>query len=115
MVSISDFNRDFLESDFLVNIPVMKTHAQTVVSLGVKNVKGLIDVNSRKKCHSPDPEKDLHYIVSKLAKVIPSSFTIIDGIYTNERGPGFDGKMRRRQPSGGLERCFFPGRKSLRR
>ncbi len=90
-----NFNRDFLESDFLVNIPVMKTHAQTIVSLGVKNVKGLIDVNSRKKCHSPDPEKDLHYMVSKLAKVIPSSFTIIDGIYTNERGPGFDGKMRR--------------------
>ena len=39
-----------LESDFLVNIPVLKTHVQTVVSLGIKNIKGLIDIESRKKC-----------------------------------------------------------------
>ncbi|MBI4961692.1 MAG: DUF362 domain-containing protein [Desulfomonile tiedjei] len=89
------FNADYLHSDFVVNIPVMKTHAQAVVSLGIKNLKGMIDVNSRKKCHSPDLEKDLHYTVSKLMKTLPPSFTIIDGIYTNERGPGFDGKIRR--------------------
>ena len=88
-------NTDYLESDFLVNIPVMKTHAQTMVSLGIKNVKGLIDVNSRKKCHSADTQKDLHFMVAKLAKTIPESFTIIDGIFTNERGPAFDGKVRR--------------------
>ncbi len=88
-------NTDILNSDFVVNIPVMKTHAQTIVSLGIKNLKGMIDVNSRKKCHSADPEKDLHYMVSKLADYIPPGFTILDGIFTSERGPGFDGKMRR--------------------
>ncbi|MFZ0943906.1 MAG: DUF362 domain-containing protein [Syntrophobacteraceae bacterium] len=88
-------NTDILNSDFVVNVPVMKTHAQTVVSLGIKNIKGTIDIKSRKKCHSADPEKDLHYMVSKLANKIPPSFTIIDGIYTNERGPSFDGKIRR--------------------
>jgi len=90
-----NFNADFLNSDFVVNIPVMKTHAQTIVSLGIKNLKGMIDVNSRKKCHNADPEKDLHYMVSKLANKLPPSFTILDGIYTAERGPTFDGKMRR--------------------
>ena len=45
------FNADFLETDFLVNIPVLKCHAQTIVSLGTKNLKGLIDIPSRKKCH----------------------------------------------------------------
>jgi uncharacterized protein (DUF362 family) len=90
-----DFNVDFLASDFVVNLPVMKTHAQTVVSLGIKNVKGMINVNSRKKCHSADPEKDLHYMVAKLAHALPPSLTILDGIYTSERGPGFDGRMRR--------------------
>jgi uncharacterized protein (DUF362 family) len=89
------FNKDYLESDFLVNLPVLKTHAQTVVSLGIKNIKGLIDVASRKKCHSADPEKDLHWMVAKLAKSLPESLTVLDGIYTNERGPGFDGKIRR--------------------
>lgn len=89
------FNTDILHSDFVVNVPVLKTHAQTVVTLGIKNIKGMIDVTSRKKCHSADPEKDLHYMVSKLAHKIPPSFTILDGIYTNERGPSFDGRIRR--------------------
>jgi len=92
---VLSINTDILNSDFVVNVPVMKTHAQTVVSLGIKNFKGTIDINSRKKCHSADPEKDLHYMVSKLADKMPPSFTIIDGIYTNERGPSFDGKIRR--------------------
>jgi uncharacterized protein (DUF362 family) len=90
-----NFNSDFLESDFSVNVPVMKTHSQTVVSLGIKNIKGMIDVNSRKKCHSSDLQKDLHFMVARLADRLPPSFTILDGIFTNERGPGFDGKMRR--------------------
>ncbi len=89
------FNSDYLESDFVVDLPVLKTHAQTVVSLGIKNLKGLIDVNSRKKCHSADPARDLHWMVAKLARTLPESLTVLDGIYTNERGPGFDGKMRR--------------------
>ncbi len=90
-----NFNADVLDSDFVVNIPVLKTHAQTLVSLGIKNIKGLIDINSRKKCHSADPVRNLHYMVSKLANKLPPTFTILDGIYTNERGPSFDGKIRR--------------------
>ena len=89
------FNTDFLETDFLVNIPVLKCHAQTIVSLGIKNLKGLVDIPSRKKCHSDDPTRDLHFMVGKLANRIPPSLTILDGIYTNERGPLYDGKARR--------------------
>lgn len=88
-------NQDVLESDFVVNLPVLKTHAQTIVSLGIKNIKGLIDINSRKRCHTAEPGKDLHVMVSRLAKILPAGLTLLDGIYTNERGPGFDGKMRR--------------------
>lgn len=90
-----DFNTDFLESDFVVNLPVLKTHAQTVVSLGVKNLKGLIDIPSRKKCHNADPERDLHFHVARLADGAPPMFTLIDGVYTNERGPMVDGRIRR--------------------
>ncbi len=89
------FNQDLLESDFLVNLPVLKSHNQTVVSLGLKNLKGTIDIASRKKCHSPDPEFDLHYFISRLADPMPPALTVIDGIYSLERGPAFDGKMRR--------------------
>ena len=89
------FNTDILQSDFVVNIPVLKTHAQTKVSLGIKNIKGMLSINSRRKCHSADPERDLHFHVSRLADKLPPSFTLLDGIYSLERGPGFDGRPRR--------------------
>ncbi len=88
-------NADLLASDFLVNVPVLKTHAQVKVSLGIKNLKGFLNVGSRKKCHSADPDKDLDYMISRLPKLLPPSATIIDGIYTIERGPSFDGKPRK--------------------
>jgi uncharacterized protein (DUF362 family) len=89
------FNQDILDSDFIVDIPAMKTHNQTVVSLGIKNLKGVIDMKSRKICHNADPVKDLHFHVARLADKLPPIFTLIDGIYTLERGPAFDGRMQR--------------------
>jgi uncharacterized protein (DUF362 family) len=68
---VLNFNEDVLHSDFVVNLPVLKTHAQTIVSLGIKNLKGLIDVNSRKRCHSPHPVKNLDYMVARLANKLP--------------------------------------------
>ncbi len=90
-----NFNCDILESDFLVDLPVMKAHNLTKVSLGLKNLKGLIDMGSRKTCHNPDPEKNLHYHIARLFDPMPPALNLIDGIYSLERGPGFDGKMRR--------------------
>ncbi|MBF0475043.1 MAG: DUF362 domain-containing protein [Deltaproteobacteria bacterium] len=90
-----NFNADILHSDFVVDLPVLKTHAQTVVSLGIKNLKGTIDIDSRKRCHAADPVFDLNYMISKLADPMPPIFTLLDGIYTNERGPSFDGRIRR--------------------
>ncbi|MFH0960683.1 MAG: DUF362 domain-containing protein [Pseudomonadota bacterium] len=90
-----NFNTDILNSDVVINLPVLKTHAQAVVSLGVKNLKGTIDIKSRKKCHNVDGAKDLHFYVSRLIQKFPRMLTLIDGIYSNERGPGFDGKARR--------------------
>jgi uncharacterized protein (DUF362 family) len=90
-----NFNTDILHSDFVVDIPVMKAHNQTVVSLGIKNLKGTIDINSRKKCHSADAEKNLNFMIARLADKLPPIFSLLDGIYTNERGPAFDGKMHR--------------------
>ena len=92
---VLNFNSDILDSDFVVNIPVLKTHHLTVVSLGIKNLKGMIDIPSRKKCHSADPVKDLNYMIARLGNKLPPSFTILDGIYTAERGPSVNGKIRR--------------------
>jgi uncharacterized protein (DUF362 family) len=92
---VLNYNSDMLHSDFVVNVPVLKTHAQTIVSLGIKNLKGLLDIPSRKKCHGADPVKDLHYWMARLPNKLPPSLTILDGIYTKERGPSFDGPTHR--------------------
>jgi uncharacterized protein (DUF362 family) len=89
------FNADLLHCDLLVDVPVMKTHNQTVVSLGLKNLKGTLDIPSRKKCHSTEPDRDLNFMVAKLADRLPPIFTLVDGIYSTERGPNFDGRIRR--------------------
>jgi hypothetical protein len=34
-------------------------------------------------------------MVSRLADRLPPTFTLVDGIYTTERGPGFDGRVHR--------------------
>lgn len=89
------FGVDFLESNFVVNLPVLKCHAQTIVSLGIKNLKGLLDIPSRKACHSADPARDLHFMVSRLHRALPRSLTVVDGIFSLERGPMYDGSARR--------------------
>ena len=88
-------NADVFDSDWIVDIPVMKTHVQTRVSLGIKNLKGLIDLASRKQCHSVDSKQNLHYHVAHLADKLPPVFNLIDGIYTAEYGPNVDGRMHR--------------------
>jgi len=88
-------NADMLNSDFLISVPVLKTHAQCVVSLGIKNLKGLISIPTRKKFHGADPILNLHHNVAQLANKTPPSLTVIDGIYSLERGPAMDGKAHR--------------------
>ncbi len=58
-------------------------------------IKPNIDIPSRKKCHNTHPEKNLNFWVSRLADKMPPMFTLIDGIYTAERGPNIDGQMHR--------------------
>lgn len=90
-----NFNQDIIHSDFVVNLPVLKTHAQTIISGGIKNLKGTIDIPSRKECHSADPARDLHFMVARLADKMPPMLTLLDGIYTNAMGPNLDGRIRR--------------------
>ena len=71
------------EADFLINLPVLKTHGQTKVSLGLKNLKGCLSMRSRREFH----EKDLEHLIALLNTQVRSKLTIIDGIYGMERGP----------------------------
>ena len=72
-----------LEADFLINLPVLKTHCQVKVSLGLKNLKGCLSMQSRKEFH----EKDLERMIALLNTQVKPKLTVIDGIYGLERGP----------------------------
>ncbi len=72
----------------------MKTHSQTVVSLGIKNLKGIISINFAQEMHAADPVKDLHFMVARLVNRLPSSSPWWTDLHERMR-TGFDGKMRR--------------------
>jgi len=80
-------NSDVFEADHIINMPVLKTHGQCKVTLGIKNLKGLLNINSRKRCHNKNQSKNLDYHVAKFAGMLSPTLTIIDGIYSLECGP----------------------------
>ena len=63
-----------------INVPTMKTHLQATVSLGVKNQKGLIPMETKKIFH----KKDLHACIFELSKVIQPTLTLVDAMYCIE-------------------------------
>ena len=85
--------REVLASDFLINVPVLKTHELTKASLGFKNLKGILHPKSKKICHNAKHSVD-KYILQVANRFYPN-LTIIDGIYMLERGPLFTGRPYR--------------------
>jgi uncharacterized protein (DUF362 family) len=73
-----------LDADFLINIPVLKTHFQAKVSLGFKNMKGCLSQESKRRFHI---SKRLDTLICLLNEAVNSDLVIIDGIYMLEKGP----------------------------
>ena len=76
--------REALETDFLINVPVLKTHFQTKVSLGFKNMKGCLSKDSKRRFHI---SKRLEELIALLNESVESDLVIIDGTYMLEKGP----------------------------
>lgn len=71
------------EAEFLIDMPVLKTHNQTKVSLGIKNLKGVIAYESKKDCH----RHDLMRSIALLGRAIKVDLTVLDGTYGLQKGP----------------------------
>lgn len=62
-----------------VNVPKMKTHCSTLVTLGMKNQKGLLKLADKKQFHLGYGGKgDLHECIRELAGVVQPAFTVLD-------------------------------------
>ncbi|HDL64305.1 MAG TPA: DUF362 domain-containing protein [Proteobacteria bacterium] len=75
---------DVLEYDFIVSIPVMKTHMHTGVTLAVKNMKGCLWGRSKVALHMLPPvegssERSINIAIADLSGVLRPHLAIIDG------------------------------------
>lgn len=78
---------------YYINVPKLKTHMQTIVTLGLKNQKGIIKSEYKKKFHTA---WGLDEPIAELARVIKPDLTIVDGIVGIEGdGPLLQGKKNK--------------------
>jgi uncharacterized protein (DUF362 family) len=73
-----------LQTHEYINVPKLKTHVQTGVTLGCKNQKGLLTSADKIRFHRG---LDLHDGIRALADVVQPALTIVDGIVGLD-GPG---------------------------
>jgi Uncharacterized conserved protein len=90
-----DIAKQALEADKIINVPVLKTHSQAKVSLGIKNLKGCLSKKSKQFCHGVG-DKELSLMFPRIIEKLPVALTIIDGLYTLEKGPAHTGKAFRK-------------------
>jgi len=90
-----DIAKQALEADKIINVPVLKTHSQAKVSLGIKNLKGCLSKKSKQACHGLGGD-ELSLTFPRIIDKLPVALTIIDGLYTLEKGPGPTGKAFRK-------------------
>ena len=77
------FARRFLETDYFVTLPALKTHATTVFTGSLKNQWGCVPRKDRLIWH-----KHLDRLLSDIAALVPVKLSIMDGIVGMQgRGP----------------------------
>ncbi len=65
-----------LDVNFLINVPVLKAHCQTKFTCAIKNLKGCIPDNEKRRFHT----LGLHKPIANLGKIITSNLVIVDAI-----------------------------------
>ncbi len=73
-------SRSFYEADVRINAPVMKTHDQLIMTLGMKNMKGVIQKPTKRLFHRIGLAK----AVVDLNKAVPLNLTVVDAIHAME-------------------------------
>lgn len=76
--------KTFIESNVVINVPVMKTHDALGVTLGLKNMKGIIHITDKKRFH----KWGLAQSIVDLNHIALPELTIMDGTVAMEgNGP----------------------------
>ncbi len=68
--------RAAFESDVIISVPVLKTHRRTIVTLSLKNMKGVMPSREKKKTH----RLGLEHAIVDLNLAAKPDFTVVDGL-----------------------------------
>lgn len=68
--------RSALEADYIISIPVLKTHMSTGTTLGMKNMMGVLPQREKWKMHL----SGLHHALVDLNRLVKPDLIIVDGI-----------------------------------
>ncbi|MBD3367938.1 MAG: DUF362 domain-containing protein [Candidatus Eisenbacteria bacterium] len=79
------------DADLYVNLPKMKTHGYTRVTLSVKNHKGMLSEAAKKQDH----QLGLHDPLAQHAGIVPPHLIIVDGIVGLEGDGPLNGRPKR--------------------
>lgn len=71
-----DISEIALDTDFLINVPVLKAHCQTRLTCCMKNLKGCIPEREMRRFHT----LGLHKPIAALSDLLPVHYCVIDGI-----------------------------------
>ena len=70
----SNIYRDILDADTVINVPIAKTHGSATLTLGMKNLMGVIQ--DRNALHA----RGLHQAIADLNSAVKPQLTIVDAI-----------------------------------
>lgn len=68
--------RTALESDTIISVPLLKTHVRTLVTLSLKNMKGVMPGAEKRKTH----RLGLDQAIADLNSVVKPSYVVVDGL-----------------------------------
>ncbi|MCL2221614.1 MAG: DUF362 domain-containing protein [Oscillospiraceae bacterium] len=68
--------KEALDTDFLINLPVLKAHCQTRLTCNMKNLKGCIPDSEKRRFHT----LGIHEPVAVLNMLVKTGYCVVDGI-----------------------------------
>ena len=71
-----------LETDVIINLPKVKTHTQTLLTLGVKNIFGCIPGMRKAQWHLKAGNNHAYFagMLAELCQIVKPALTIVDGV-----------------------------------
>jgi len=84
-----------LEADYIINLPKLKTHTLTLLTLGIKNMFGMLVGGSKSLVHNSAPQlESFGEALVDIYQIRPPDLTIMDGVIGMDGNGPAHGRVR---------------------